>query len=508
MLASFRAPFFSALVAIVHGCGPATDDADAGPAVLPSPTTAMARVEILEAIPGATFDRPSDCDANVSAARDAITAREAGLVATRTARLFYVYHPHTGGDPNAPLLVFWNGGPHAPTSPYLFAGGTAQSTVIWERAALAAPMDNAASWARFAHLLYIDAPGTGYSYPTVDPRTTLGPAHDAAEFVIAILTFLDCRMDRPDRAVALVGESYGGVRAHHVLWHLHHPSGHSDRVGDPGFGVNWTAGDQAALETRIGDHFARVASGRGETYTSHEPEVVARQFFGQVLIQPALLFDVLPHDWEPVMQITREGSLRLAEIGESREGELGPAIERGRTAVLDETESRTMFGVRLEDIPWMSRDSRTFFPWAPYPDGPPDQQPPDPVPHYLDAIFGELPAGYAYFDETRTLAANFEPPAPPDVYLDGLSWTSTLLTDAVFDRTVVSRALPEILEMGGLTRQSRFREGWVDLELVDGTLVSIRMPRFDAGHNVPMFTPRQIADEVERWLAELRTAAP
>src|SRR5262245_14597516 len=83
------------------------------------------------------------------------------------ARLFYAFQAADDRPEERPLAVIFNGGPGAATG-ILFGFSTARQTLDPARSGGALVGPNAASWTRFANLLYVDARGTGFSYGEVD----------------------------------------------------------------------------------------------------------------------------------------------------------------------------------------------------------------------------------------------------------------------------------------------------------------------------------------------------
>ncbi len=80
-----------------------------------------------------------------------------------TQRLWYVFQAADQDAESKPLVVFFNGGPGS-TTEILLGFNTAKRTVDQARTNGAAVAVNPASWSRFANLLYLDAPNTGFSY--------------------------------------------------------------------------------------------------------------------------------------------------------------------------------------------------------------------------------------------------------------------------------------------------------------------------------------------------------
>ncbi len=149
-------------------------------------------------------------------------ADDVGFVDVPEARLFYVFRK--ADVENAPLVVFFNGGPGYATSFGLLAHGTAPATLDPSGALVA----NGASWTSFANLLYIDERQSGFSYGVGTPpgACAFDPIADVADFVAALLGFFDTHEALRHAPVVFVGESYGGMRAIYVLDQLL-------RTGDP-----------------------------------------------------------------------------------------------------------------------------------------------------------------------------------------------------------------------------------------------------------------------------------
>jgi pimeloyl-ACP methyl ester carboxylesterase len=143
-------------------------------------------------------------------------ADDVGFVDVPGARLFYVFRK--ADVENAPLVVFFNGGPGYATSFGLLAHGTSPATVDSSGALVA----NGASWTSFANLLYIDERQSGFSYGvgTAPGACAFDPVADAADFAQALLRFFDAHQALRHAPVVLVGESYGGMRAMYVLAQL------------------------------------------------------------------------------------------------------------------------------------------------------------------------------------------------------------------------------------------------------------------------------------------------
>jgi len=212
------------------------------------------------------------------------------------AEIFYNFHP---ADPDAnqnpatrPLFVFFNGGPGCPTCEGLLSTNTGPRSMHPEpwgpTPKQAATSLNAYSWTRMGHLLYIDAPATGYSYnlsPT-DFDYTFGfydaqnfnPYIDAAQLVRVLLRFLNAHPDIRNNPVVLVGESYGGTRVTTMLNLLLNYRRYGDGSDDIYVDPQLSKEVQTFLDQRH-------QKPKGSVYA---PSFIARQFGRQILIQPQL----------------------------------------------------------------------------------------------------------------------------------------------------------------------------------------------------------------------------
>jgi hypothetical protein len=140
-------------------------------------------------------------------------------------------------------------------------------------------------------LLYIDARCTGFSYGLLADGQSrnfdnlaleftgrnFNSYIDAADYIRVLLTFLQQRPSIQQNPVIIVGESYGGVRTTlmlHMLLNYRRYGDGTEVYQDPG------------LVNLIQAHYNTVFS----QYADQEvpPEVIARQFGKQVLIQPAI----------------------------------------------------------------------------------------------------------------------------------------------------------------------------------------------------------------------------
>ena len=230
------------------------------------------------------------------------------------ARLFYAFQPaDADADADeAPLFVFFNGGPGAATG-ILFGFNTANKTLDPGVVGDDGIAGNPHTWTTMGNCLWVDARLTGFSYGVMeDPsdataRTAefgvhnFNPMLDAADFLRVLLHFYGEHASLRDNPVILVGESYGGVRATALLdlalFYTEHGDG-TDAYQDP------------ALVSALQEHYEQaLGTEDGEVVP---PEVVATLFTGQVLVQPLLA-----------------GDAQLAHSGELLNGEGSPLFALG-----------------------------------------------------------------------------------------------------------------------------------------------------------------------------------
>ena len=223
--------------------------------------------------------------------------KEAGkdplIFTTTLSHIFYSYHPADESTniplSQKPVFVMLNGGPGAATATNLLSMNTAPYTLDREHQDKNSRgySKNPYSWIQAGHLLYIDAPATGFSY--LESRSATSTENrrqefflkgnfnafiDASQILRVVLRFLDSHQELQRNPVILVGESYGGTRVstmmNLVLFNQSYKK-HEKIYRDDG------------LVKEIETHFSNVYP--GETPT---PKVVARQFGRQILIQPEL----------------------------------------------------------------------------------------------------------------------------------------------------------------------------------------------------------------------------
>lgn len=119
-------------------------------------------------------------------------------------------------DPQRPVTFAYNGGPGCCSVPVDFGGFgplKVKSNGIHHLDAYAPLEQNPYSFLPFTDLVFLDAPGTGFSTVAedADPKKIFGVDGDADAFCRAIMRWLE-ENDRWESPVYLLGESYGTVR--------------------------------------------------------------------------------------------------------------------------------------------------------------------------------------------------------------------------------------------------------------------------------------------------------
>jgi carboxypeptidase C (cathepsin A) len=137
-----------------------------------------------------------------------------------TAQMFYLSYIAVDGegkaDPTRPLTFLFNGGPACASVPIDFGGFgplRVKTNGTSHLAASAAVEDNPHTLLKHSDLVFLDAPGTGFSpvATDADPKALFGIDGDADAFCRAITDYLE-REGRWESPLYLLGESYGTTR--------------------------------------------------------------------------------------------------------------------------------------------------------------------------------------------------------------------------------------------------------------------------------------------------------
>ena len=150
----------------------------------------------------------------------------------KEAQLFYwffesrKFHPNHAEDETevgeAPLIIWLNGGPGAPSTLGLFLENGPYRMQDTPRGEL---IENTYSWNEDAHVMYWDQPiGTGYSYVKGEsPQSTFAKNEDELSemFYLALQDFLFKHPEYRSCPVYITGESYGGKYVPNIALKIH-----------------------------------------------------------------------------------------------------------------------------------------------------------------------------------------------------------------------------------------------------------------------------------------------
>nr|MCH9684897.1 S10 family peptidase [Deltaproteobacteria bacterium] len=130
-------------------------------------------------------------------------------------RVWYSFWPADDQPQQRPLMILFNGGPGSSTG-LLFGSNTAPFTLDPQRTDSVAATER--PWTEGFNLLFVDAPGTGFSYDLAQPDGTtqsvgIDPDRDASAFISVLLRFLARHPALQSNQIVILGESYGGTRA-------------------------------------------------------------------------------------------------------------------------------------------------------------------------------------------------------------------------------------------------------------------------------------------------------
>jgi hypothetical protein len=416
-------------------------------------------------------------------------------------RLFYSFHSAPHPD-EAPLLVFFNGGPGSPTSSILMAFGTGPYTL--DPSAEGPPHENPSSYAKFANLLYIDTRQAGFSYDvdSADAACRLdgGPLYsvDAAELIFALLDFLDGHERLRDNPVVLVGESYGATRAALMLHFLQHYEVSADpplaALGDPDVFA-------PGLRERIGAHFEQAFASPPVT-----PDEVAKQFGWQALIQGAVSVSEIQGQLlseDPDLSSVDQSLMDSYDVRVSRT-EAGATFDRIDRTMRDPAALERLLGIELTGIAGLPSTQRTgAFRRLDFEIRLSDGRAYDrsKVPEYereLRTVLGELGPGDAYFLPYGLPCEPFLPDENTfEAFKGVLARTSTFVTNARWDAVVYSKALPVVL---GLEIDTSLPAGAPRPGVLHRDGKQIRFPTYEAGHAVTKTAGAELGEDLRAWL--------
>ena len=436
------------------------------------------------------------------------------------ARMFYSFRPADAGAEDAPLLVFFNGGPGFATTGLLLPYGTGPMSLAREGAVGDAAVANPTSFTRFANLLYVDSRGAGFSYGTGNGAVKChygddDPAGDAADFVDVVLEVLDSHPALVDNPVVLVAESYGGTRAAEMLFAFQHyavpPEGSPDAFPDLAKVAPWLRDRmQAHLELAFPE-WAGV---------DVAPDDVARQFGYQVLIQPSVFGEEQAQFQDPFMKadpvfaaywqnqsLFDQYDVRLSP----EEGQL--LDDRAAAAMRDPATLESLLGVSPSSIAGLSAAERG------------DARRDLSVDEFhevsllevtLRQSLGEVGPRDAYWlPITHTCGWFLANPQAVSAFGETLNRSHTFITNARYDSVVYSPAIPLFLaartkatvEVDKASPDGAARPGVIR---IDGDVLhtEIRFPSYESGHMVSISAGAELAEDVEAWLVASGNGAP
>ena len=432
-------------------------------------------------------------------------------------RIWYAFHPASATPENKPLAVFFNGGPGSATSGYLFSINTAPFTLDPAVVGSQPIVANANSWAQFANLLYIDAPGTGFSYPlSLDdgskPSVGIDLDRDAASVIRVIVRFLERHPTLQRNPIVLVGESYGGTRATLML----------DRLFNYQLLTSTSAVYQdAGLYNDLLRHFTAVFPGKNPATLT--PAQIATQFTHQVLIQPAVAGQT---QWN---LNTPDNSVCVANYDAYQCNEATGWSDQNAKAVAGHLTTiatlRQALGVDPTTIEWLRASART----RAYGRGSGSTvSTPE-----MTATFGTLGSDDSYFLILNSAVLSAYSSSSrwwldPNIgtsFLNNTVNVKTFITNARLDMVVWSPAIPPALKTYSslvsnsvhdtTTRTGITRPGWIQLTYLPSVVPApstreIRFPYYAAaGHTVTIRQAAELLADVRQWYAStLAHSAP
>ena len=426
-------------------------------------------------------------------------------------RIWYSFQPAAVTPGSKPLAVFFNGGPGYATSAYLFSFNTGPWTLDPAATGTAQIAANANNWAQFANLLYIDAPGTGFSYPIsldggTQPSVGIDLDREAAAVIRVIVRFLDRHIPLQSNPVILVGESYGGTRATLML----------DRLFN--YQLLATTGatyQDAALYDDLLQHFAAVFPQQDSRKLS--PQQIAAQFGHQVLIEPVVAGQ---NQWslnQPDRSVCVAGyDIFQCDQPAGWSDQVTQVVASHLTTI---TTLRQALGVDPTTIDWLHAAARTraygrgtgIVASAPE----------------MTATFGALGADDNYFLIRNSSAGSryssdsrWWTDATIGVsFLNDVLYAKTFITNARLDMDVWAPAIPVALGQypslvstsvhDTAPRTGFVRAGWIRLNYLpsvasDPTTREIRFPYYaTAGHTVTIRAPGELLSDVMQWYSNV-----
>lgn len=460
---------------------------------------------------------------------------------TSAARFFVSFQP---ADSNyVPLVVMHSGGPGASTA-ILLAGNTAPVTLDPARTGGEMATHGPASWTSFAHMLYVDARGTGFSYGIADGMEdeaaraaeftvrNFNTFVDAADLVRVVLRFVREAPSLRATPIVFAGESYAGIRTSIALHMLHHPER---------YGAGAEPYEDVALVAQIESHFAAAGTTAEEQFgraillqprlsSPHQqaaagaaleaPGSVLSQVAGETGVpfvpcsdQPAPcsafanVVDYLAEAGRDLYDVRRPAGATFA-----RYEEIGARIE-------DPGGFQKAIGVPSEDVPWLGPENRENA-YRLIEASPGEER--------LDAWLGGEIAPYdRYFEielfdligapfagaEAQSLGIERQSERHGLYFLEDALAVRFFVTNAAYDAAIWTPSLPDALamytdEVAGVHTDGdeltiEYHPGAFAGPETSQTSRPVRFVPYEAaGHSVSLDMPRKLATDVRAWLAE------
>ena len=426
-------------------------------------------------------------------------------------RIFYSYQPAAPGrDGIVPLFVLFNGGPGSATGT-LLAANTGPRTLDPNFDADGTSVPSSAPLTALGHVLYIDAPVTGFSYalrdPTrVSPSIGFDPDQDAATFLRVLLRFAQRHAALDDTPIILVGESYGGSRVSTMLDLARYPLALTALDGRY---RDWELADElsAFYEARLGEAFPTVDALRTlfPGWVGIQAHVAGVAQFNAVAQARAQgLTPCAPEDDR--YQCDEPEGYTFAQIYELADRLVKPDA-------LDE-----LTGTPASQIAWLGAEHRQ----GAY--GKSMASPGELAVVDLGALEdlrGELGSGDAYYIASnpevwdgRAGTRHAHDIVQGELFLDAARYSSGFLTDAYFDGSAWMPSIPAALEsvyadaFSSLEHRTdtptSARPGELEIEYLDTTRSLIRAPHYpDAGHILSLRSMPELREDLDVWLDDL-----
>lgn len=421
--------------------------------------------------------------------------------ATYAARMFHVLHAAETDRGDRPLFVLFNGGPGGATTAGLLPWGTAPQRLSLTADGLVA---NPARLTRLGDVLYVDQRQTGFSYglaPGSD-GCAFDSTEDAADFVRVVLHVLDDHPSIRSHPVVLFGESYGGVRASHMLKILLEPD--SIASTDPDLAAAVLAHHRAVL-------------GHDGPVTRAE---AARQFGTQILVEPNVL---------GAPQFDRERQI-IASDPELSKAHDDPSVDgydyRHDVAYADALDAKVyamwadpvlsdrILGVPMGGIPGLLPAARANAFRLSNSANPAEAA----AEAALARRFGALRPSDRYFRMLSGSCWNTSADVTAQLFFENLRDVRTFVTHAKYDLAVRTEAIFDLIATHSTATVTldatprpgdHGRPGWVRIELPEDAAhglapkaIEVRWPPYDdSGHMVAMTEAEALFADVEAFLA-------